>query len=113
MKKHSHFVALYTRPQESKLADRAVQFLQPVGSTSWLTLRLEMLFAYALMAATITQTRFSTTTGYKNKDLTYRKIIWDRCKISPTGCLVPGEQRQCEGNYLGHLAACGVSQVIG
>src|SRR5260370_27354316 len=94
MKKHSHFVALYERPRASKLADRAVQFLQLVQSTSWLTLRLEMLFAYALMAATITQTPSSTTTGYKNRDLTYPKSIWNRCKISHTGCLLPGKQSQ-------------------
>src|SRR5207249_3901702 len=94
MKKHSHFVSLYGRPRESKLADQVAQFLLPVRSTSWPILRLEMLFAYALIAATITQTLYSTTTGYKNKDLTCRKSVWSRCKISHTGCLIPGEQRQ-------------------
>src|SRR5207249_8429351 len=47
MKKHSHFVSLYGRLRESKLADRVAQFLLPVRSTSWPILRLEMLFAYA------------------------------------------------------------------
>jgi ornithine cyclodeaminase len=42
-----------------------------------------MLFVYAPIAATITQTLFSTTTGYKNKDLTCRKTVWGQCKISP------------------------------
>src|SRR6266849_3643714 len=98
MKKHLHFVALYGRPRESKLADRAAQFLQPVRSICRPTLRLEMLFAYVLMAATIIQTLFSMTTGYKNKDLTSRKSIWNQCKILHTDCLVPGEQRQ-RGTY--------------
>src|SRR5262245_21975401 len=94
MKKHLPFVELCRRLRESKLADRAAQFLQLVQSISWSTLRLKILFAYAPMAVTITQTLSSTTAGYKNKDLTYRKRIWNQCKISYLSCLILGEQRQ-------------------
>jgi len=60
----------------------AAQFLQLVQNISWPTLRLEMLLCVCADGGDNYADSIFNDGWIQNKDLTYQKSIWNRCKIS-------------------------------